>query len=190
MKRHHVVCGFVFLFVLLATTQTQAKTQINLSDQGKVNKRVVFVSRGELLRFANQAGLMVRTIKISKRDLAKLASSGPKGCGCLAVPQEMYEFGFGGCFKDCLIKYSNATVAALCGGACIAAGTGNPVAIGACAACIGIEEWIVAGCSLKCVWYSAKNVAPKIPHNFRRSQTPGENSARLSLNTTSPVSVR
>jgi hypothetical protein len=180
----------VSLFVLLAATQTQAKTQINLSDQGKVNKRVVFVNRGELLRIASQLGVTVSTIKISKRDLTKLASSGPKGCGCLAAPQEMDEFGIGGCFKDCLTRWTSVTVLVFCGGACIAAGSGNPIAIAACATCLGIEEWIVAGCSLKCVWYSTKNVAPKIPHNFRRSQTPGENSARLSLNRTSPVSVR
>jgi hypothetical protein len=189
MKRHHVVCGFVFLFVLLATTQTQAKTQISLSDQGKVNKRVVFVNRGELLRIASQLGVTIRTIKISKRDLAKLANSGPKGCGCLAVPQEMDEFGFGGCFKDCLGKWTSVTLLLFCGGACIAAGTGNPIAIGVCAACLGIEEFIVAACAQKCVWFSTKNVAPKMPRDFRRSETRGGKLAKLSLNPT-PVSTR
>jgi hypothetical protein len=172
----------VALFVLLVTTQTQAKTQINLSDQGKVNKRVVFVNRGELLRIASQLGVTIRTIKLSKRDLAKLANSGPKGCGCVAAPQEMDEFGFGGCFKDCLIRWTSTTALAICGAGCIAAGTGNPVAIAICAACLGVEETIVAGCAMRCVWFSTKNVAPKTPRNFRRLQSPDGNPAKRAVN--------
>src|ERR1043166_2507728 len=114
MKRHYVVWGFVALFVLLATPQAQAKTQISLSDQGKVNKGIVFVTRGQLLRAANQLGLTIRTIRISKRDLAKLASSGPKGCGC--APSEDFAGSGWQCFKDCLaeaqVSYATAVACA------------------------------------------------------------------------------
>jgi hypothetical protein len=187
MKRHHVVCGFAFLFVLLTTMQTQAAVRPSTDNrQFKESKRVVFVSPAEFSRIASRAGVTIRTVKISKRDLAKLASSGPKGCGCIAAPQDVELSGFGGCFYNCLARWANTTAIAICGGGCIAAGTGNPVGIGICAACLGIEEWIVAGCSLKCVWFSSKNIVPKMPPNSRRSQSRNANLARLSLNPTTP----
>jgi hypothetical protein len=117
MKLNNHASVAVALFVLLAATQTQANS-ISLSDQGKVNKRVVFVNRGELY-VCNQAGVMIRTIKISKRDLAKLASSGRKGA-CLPCLKE-WTTGFGGCFSDCTSNTSNTMLIQWYAG--IAAGT-------------------------------------------------------------------
>ena len=191
MKRHHVVCGFALLFVFLATMQTQGAVRSNTDNrQFQESKRVVFVNRAEFSRLASRAGVTIRIIKISKRELVKLASSGPKGCGCVAAPQEVDEFGFGSCFKDCLSRWVSNTALTICAGACIAAGTGNPIGIIGCAACLGISEWIVEGCSLKCVWYSTKNITPKLPHNFRDSKTLSGKLAKLSRNSTPPGPMR
>jgi len=140
MKRHHVVCGFVFLFVLLATTQTQAKTQINISDQGKVNKRVVFVNHDQFLQMANNLGLTVRELKVPRDVLKKLRNVSVKGCGC--------------------------------------------------AACVGIGEWIVAYCGMKCAWQTGYIMdLHKIPltPKLRRSETHAVKRARLSPKPTNPA---
>ena len=80
MKRHHVVCGFALLFVFLATMQTQGAVRSNTDNrQFKESKGVVFVNRAEFSRLASRAGVTIRIIKISKRELVKLASSGPTG---------------------------------------------------------------------------------------------------------------
>jgi hypothetical protein len=56
----------------------------------------------------------------------------------------------GATFGDCLRSWGiNSTTIAGCVGICVAAGTGNPVAIGFCAACLGTGEWIVAYCAAK-----------------------------------------
>lgn len=91
--------------------------------------------------------------KLSSTRLAKRRSISvrTRSCACTSVPGE-WEAG-GGCFTGCLRSWGvNTTTGAACAGACIAAGTGNPVAIGICAGCLGTGEWIVAGCALKCTW--------------------------------------
>src|ERR1051325_6096345 len=151
MKRHYVLFGFAFLLVTFVTAHTQGAVRPNAENrQFKGSKGIVFVSRSEFMRIAKQPGVTIRTIKLSKRDLAKLASSGPKGCGCLAAQEDDLS-GFGSCFRDCLSRYVSNTALTICAGSCIAAGTGNPIGIILCAACLGIGEWLVEGCSLKCV---------------------------------------
>jgi hypothetical protein len=182
MKRHQVYIGFAVLFVFFTATQTQARIQPNPnSGQDKGSKGIVFVNQSQLSQIAKNFGVKVHTFKISKHDLVKLASSGPKGCGC-ALEEEA-----GGgwtCFKDCVRSWNPNLVIGICAGACIGVGTGNIVAIAVCAACLGIEEWIVIGCATDCAFYSTRNVAPKtpLPPNLRGGQKRDGSSARLTLN--------
>ncbi len=175
MKRHYVLFGFMALCVLLATRQAQAKTQISLSDQGTVNKRVVFVNRDQFLRMAHSLGLTVRELKVTKDVLKRLPNATVKGCGCGALAEE----GGNGlrCFKDCLQEagVSYTTVIA-CGALCEATLVG-------CAVCVGVGEWIVMGCSLWCAWQPIitkdTHKTPLTP-NQRRAETHAVNVASLS----------
>jgi len=192
MKRHHVWCGFVVLFVLLASTQTQARIQSNPNiGQNKESKGVVFVNHDQLLQIANSRGVKVHMFKISKNYLAKLAASGPKGCGCALEDTE----GPGGwpCLSDCLVSYgvTVATVAA-CAGACVAAGAGNPVGLWFCAVCVGVGDVIMFACSMKCSGLLTQNVPSKVPlrPSLRRDQTRGGNSTRVRLNQNQSGSLR
>src|SRR5436190_18241008 len=161
MKRHHVGCGFVVLFVLLATTQTQARIQPNPNiSQNKGSKGVVFVNRDQLLQMANGRGVKVLTFKISKHELAKLAASGPKRCGCAV---EDLAPGGSSCMKDCFADWginpgSVADCASICG-----LGMVNPVAAFLCAVCLGAGEAIVIACAVRCSSQLTQNVAPKTP---------------------------
>ena len=191
MKRHHVWYGFVVLFVLLATTQTQARIQPNPNiSQNKVNKGIVFVNRDQLLQIAKNLGVTVHTVKISKPDLAKLAASRRKGCGC-ALEDEFA--GGNNCILDCLVD-SGVTVPAVagCAGACIAAGSGNVVALWFCAMCTSAGDVIMLKCQLRCLGWISQNVAPKTPRapNLRHVPTRGGNSAKVRLTTTRSASLR
>ena len=187
MKRNHVWYGFVVLFVLLATTQTQAGIQPNPNiSQNKASKGIVFVNRDQLLQIANSRGLKVLTFKLSKHDLKKLAASRPKGCGCA-----LEEFAGGNnCILDCL-QESGVTVPAVggCAAACIAAGSGNVVALWFCAMCTTAGDLIMLRCQLRCLGWIAQNVAPKTP-NLRHAPTRGGNSAKVRLTTTRSASLR
>lgn len=80
--------------------------------------------------------------------LAKLVTA----CGCTAAALQDSD-GFGSCLKGCLASWGvNPANITACAGVCVVAGTGNPVGIGLCAACVGTTEWIVGGCAMKCVW--------------------------------------
>lgn len=58
-----------------------------------------------------------------------------------------------GSFASCLSAWGiNSTTITVCAGACVAAGTANPVGIAVCAACLGTAEWIVVGCAMRSVW--------------------------------------
>jgi hypothetical protein len=140
-----VVCTSMF-----AAKTTPAKDGMLNSVQMKLSGGVVLVNRQQLLQLAKSLGLKVYTFKGSKPDARKLSSSNPNGCGCSLVQDSD---GFGGCFTRCLqswgISYASAVA---CGGACVGASAGNPIAIAVCAACLGTGEWIVLGCSLNCAW--------------------------------------
>ena len=191
MKRNHVYFGFAVLFVLFTMTQTQARVQPNPNiGQNKGSKGIVFVNQRQLLQIANSHGVKVHTFKISKQYLAKLAASGPKGCGCALL--EEAGGGAARCFKECLEGWVSNTEIVICGAACIASGTGNPVGIAICAACLGIGEWIVVGCAAYCAYYATENLAPKapLPPNLRGRQKRGGNSAQLTLNSIRSGSLR
>jgi hypothetical protein len=190
MKRHYLYIGSAVLFVLFTTAQTQARIQPNPNiSQNKGIKGIVFVNRDQLLQFANSRGVKVLTFKISKDDLKKLAASGPKGCGCALQDVELG--GGGSCITSCL-EDSGVTIpaSAACAGACIAAGTGNPVALWFCAACTGAGDLIMLKCQLRCLGLITQNVAPKKPQpRNRHVPTRAENSAKVRL-TTQSASLR
>ena len=191
MKRHHVWCGFVVLFVLMATTQTQARIQPNPNiSQNKGSKGIVFVTRDQLLQIAKNLGVTVHMVKTSKHNLAKLPASGPKWCGC-ALEDELA--GGENCIMKCLVEsgVSTATVAA-CAGACIAAGSGNPVALWFCAVCTSAGDAIMLKCQLRCLGLITQNVKPKtpLPPNLRHGPTRGGNSAKVRLTTARSASLR
>jgi hypothetical protein len=191
MKRNHVYFGFAVLFVLFTTMQTQARIQPNPNNgQNKGSKGIVFVNQRQLLQIANSRGVKVQTFRISKRDLVKLAASGPKGCGCAL------EEGFAGgenCILDCLVQ-SGISVPAVggCAGACIAAGSGNVVALWFCAMCTSAGDLIMLKCQLRCLGWLSQNVVPKTPRapNLRHVPTRGGNSAKVRLTTTQSASLR
>ena len=194
MKRNHAYFGFAVLFVLFTTMQTQARIQPNPNNgQNKGSKGVVFVNQRQLLQIANSLGVKVLTIKVSKHELAKLAASGPKGCGCAL--EDLDGGGGWGCMKPCLEREGvSAGTLAVCVGSCIAAAdTFNPVAVWVCAMCAGIGDVIVFTCAVRCSpGRIAQNVAPKVPlrANLRREQTRGSNSAQVRLNTIRSGSLR
>jgi hypothetical protein len=192
MKRNHVYFGFAVLFVIFTTMQTQARVQPNPNiGQNKGSKGIVFVNRDRLLQIANSRGVKVQTFRISKRDLAKLAASGPKGCGCA-----LEEFGGAGgwpCLRDCLVDNGvNTGAVAACAGACIAAGSGNVVALWFCAVCVGVGDVIMLDCQLKCAGLISQNAAPKVPlrPSLHRVQTRGGNSAKVGFNPARSGSLR
>lgn len=89
--------------------------------------------------------------RINNSASSKRRAKSARSICCACAPTDEWEAG--GCFSSCLRSWGvNTTTGAACAAACIAAGTGNPVAIGICAGCLGTGEWIVAGCAMKCAW--------------------------------------
>jgi hypothetical protein len=166
MTRHRFLLGFAVLSIslLVVSIETQAKV---LSKNSKRELRVSSTARDALGRTS--------IVKVIRRDAAssKRSATRRSTCACSCrVNQD--EFDATGCFGSCLRSWGvNVTNGTYCVGVCVAAGTGNPVAIGVCAACLGTAEWIVAGCSLKCVWGRALTAvdAVKQPHTHRPPNT-------------------
>lgn len=137
------------VLVALSVTNEAAARNVNVSAFSP--NRILLMDRQALLRMASHYGLMIRRLRISSNEKANLAELASKGCGCAAAQNGQDDFG--SCFSGCLATWHvNQTTVLACGGTCSVAGTGNPVAIGLCAACLGVGEWIVAGCAMKCVY--------------------------------------
>ena len=146
MMRKSMLIVIGALLVALSVANEAAARDIKLPAG-----RVLLIDRQDLLQIANRYGLTVRRLKMSPDEKTRLANLRSKGCGC-AVAQDDAD-GFGSCMKRCLTGYGiPASVALACGGACLSAGGGNPVGIGICVACLGTEEYIVAGCAMYCAW--------------------------------------
>ena len=142
-----VVIGVVL--VSLSVSNKAAARDVRLSNQ--FPNRPVLMDRADLLKLASRYGLTIRRIKVSPDLKSRLIKSGPKGCGCGIVQDDLD--GFGSCFKNCLSSWGiNQTTVIACGVTCTAAGTGNPIGIALCAGCLGVGEWIVAGCAMSCSW--------------------------------------
>jgi len=96
-----------------------------------------------------------------------------KGCGC-AVPED--ETGWS-CMKGCLVEWGVPSSVVL---GCAIACASN---LYACIACLGTAEYIVAGCTMYCVYYLAKTAEPAAPltPKLGAAQTRSTHAAKLSL---------
>jgi hypothetical protein len=191
MIRHRVLVGLGVLFVSLGlmSTQTQAKVQTTFdSGHYKGTKGVVFMNQEELLRMAKSSGLkvhMVKFIKLSKHELEKLAKLSSSGCGCAAPVEDTDATGWS-CVKGCLSTWGVPdTMIWACAASC---GMGLPQCIG----CLGVAEYIVAGCAMYCAWaplYSDNRPATPLRHNLR-VPTRSTQQAKLSPRAADVASLR
>lgn len=143
----------ISMTVLLLSAFVTAQAATNGSDAQRVrNTRPnVALSLNPNLITGKSARLNPRTPKLSRRARARLANLVSRGCGCVTQDAS----GLGACWRTCLSSWGVSTTTILaCAGFCVGAGTGNPVGIALCAACLGTGEWIVTGCALYCAWGS------------------------------------
>jgi len=149
MKTYRIAISLTVL--LLSTFVTAQAARNEVATRGVRNGRLnVALSLSPNLSTGKISRLKLRMPALSRRARARLATLVSRGCGCaLAQEQEV----FGSCWRTCVMSWgvSYGTLSA-CGGACIAASTGNPIAIAVCAGCVGTAEWILAGCALYCSW--------------------------------------
>ena|SRR5688500_15206632 len=163
MARYRLLLGFAVLSVALlgGSIETQAKIR-SVTRNNPLKVEHSSVNGASLLRTRKS-----RTLKEKSKALRVGAS---KACACACPLVQDLAGGFGSCFSDCL--YSAGVTrekAAACLTICVAAGTGNPVGIAVCAACLGIGEWIAGYCGLKCAWNSTFSPDDG-PVSRRRSQ--------------------
>ena len=148
MARYRLLFGFAVLSVSLFVVSIETEAKV-LSNRKNRDLKVGSLNHDMLARARTRVRRDSRTLsKLRSKTLRHLSS---KAC---ATIQELS--GFGGCFGGCLRSWNlNYGTGTTCGAVCGLAATGNPVAIGVCAACVGTAEWIVAGCAMKCVWSSS-----------------------------------
>jgi hypothetical protein len=156
MKPFRFLLGLAVLSLSVFFTAVETRAEVRLVDKLEVKDPSASAS---LLRAPKS-----RTAKEKSKALRRSAS---KACACSMVDELD---GGGSCFSNCLVSWGvTREKAAGCLTVCVAAGTGNPVAIAVCAACLGTAEWIAGYCGLRCAWNSA--FAPEDgPISKRRSQ--------------------
>jgi hypothetical protein len=151
MKTYRIAITVTVL--LLSTFVTAQAARNESATRGVRNGRLnVALGLSPNLSTGKISRLKLRMPPLSRRARARLATLVSRGCGCaLAQDQDV----FGSCWRTCVMSWgvSYSTIVA-CGGSCIGAATGNPIAIAVCAACVGTSEWVLAGCALYCSWGS------------------------------------
>lgn len=149
MKPFRFLLGFAVLCssLLVVSIETEAKV---LSKPNTRDMRGVSTGR-DALSLVRKTRARFHGPTLSKRKSQTLQRLWSRANPCVVIPDDLE--GFSGCFAGCLrswgLDYKSGTA---CGTLCVAAATGNPVAIVGCAACLGTAEWIVGGCAMKCVW--------------------------------------
>ena len=145
MARYRLLFGFAVLSVSLFVVSIETEAKV-LSNRNNRDFKVGSLNHDVLARARKGVRRDSRTLSKQRSKTLRPVSS-----NACATIQEYG--GFGGCFGGCLRSWNvNYGTGTTCGAVCVVAATGNPVGIGVCAACLGTAEWIVAGCSLKCVW--------------------------------------
>lgn len=149
MARYRLLFGFAVLSVSLVVVSIETEAKV-LSNRNNRDFKVGSLNHDVLARARKRVRRDSRTLsKQRSKTLRHLSSN-----ACATIQEEFG--GSGGCFGSCLrswnLNYGSGTT---CGAVCGLAATGNPVAIGVCAACVGTAEWIVGGCAMKCVWSSS-----------------------------------
>lgn len=165
MKLRHLLFGFTVFSLSLLTTavDTNAREQLR-SQRDQRTTANSFTNNASLRLVSAKSKNRDRAGRISKRVFAKLVAAAIKRCGC-ATPAEDSEFSMG-CFTTCLRNNGvNVVGLATCAGGCRL----NPVA---CAACLGVGEWVVLGCLQYCVWRDVLSyVEDGVASNQRRPST-------------------
>jgi hypothetical protein len=157
--------------VLVSLTVSNKATARDVSLSNKLPNRVILMDQHDLMRFASRYGLTIRRLKVSPDLNARLRKLASKGCGCGLAPDDDDYFG---CFKSCLSSWGiNQSTVLACGGVCISAGSGNLVGVALCAGCLGIGEWIVAGCAMSCAWHPGSgNIGDVLGKNLKHRASP------------------
>ena len=159
MTRRRILSGVSILVIsLFWMIQAPAQSLVKGALTAKTSEAV---NRHDQLQTTRASLVAARTGSLSVRVRTRLRTLVVKGCGCTLAPQDGDD-AFGNCWQRCLNRSGISTTTVIaCGGVCVSAGTGNPVALGLCAACLGTGEWIVAGCAMYCVWTRSDNLTDK-----------------------------
>ena len=159
MTRRRILSGVSVLVIsLFWMIEAPGKSLVSGGLTAETSKAV---NGQDQLRTTTGSLVAGRTGSLSVRVRTRLRTLVVKGCGCTLAPQDGDD-AFGGCWQRCLNRSGISTTTVIaCGGVCVSAGTGNPVALGLCAACLGTGEWIVAGCAMYCVWSRGDNLTDK-----------------------------
>ncbi len=151
MTKRRILSGVVLVISLFWIVEAPGKSLVNDARIAEASEAMNRQNQLQTYRGSLVAG---RTRSLSTRVRIRLRSLAAKGCGCALTPDDGETFGT--CWQTCLRRAGISTTTVIaCGGVCASAGTGNPVAIGICAGCLGTGEWIVAGCAMYCVWSRA-----------------------------------
>jgi hypothetical protein len=151
MARYRFLLGFAVLSASLLFSAVETKAKV-LSNHNR-DMKSISIGRGPLARAGKaKTKLYVPTSLARKSKPARQLAS--KACTNAMMQDELEAFGgcFGGCLRSWGLDYKSGTA---CGSMCVLAGSGNPIGIAGCAACLGTAEWIIAGCAMKCVWSSS-----------------------------------
>lgn len=137
------------LLLLVVSIETEAKV---LSKHNKRGVTVRSVNNDTLLR-TNDAKERHNNRRASPKQKLRTLLKLSKACNCNCTTLQDEWGGFGSCFGSCLQSWgvSSSRITA-CMGLCVAASTGNPFGIVACVTCLGVTQWTVEWCALKCAW--------------------------------------
>ena len=148
MKAYRFLLGLAVLSVALFVVSI--RTEAKVLNHNKITNPSVIHDKPWPTKDAKQTNR-----RASPKEKIKTLRNISKACNCnCTMPQELG--GFGSCFGSCLqnLGVSSARILA-CTGLCVAAATGNPFGIVACVTCLGVTQWTVEYCGMKCAWGNA-----------------------------------
>lgn len=147
MTRRLLVLLAVFCGLAFAATKAPAKDLDRRSDQTTNYAESVLASEQHLLQKAKTLRFSIRLVRLHPRQKAKVEKVALKRCGCMMAVEDTAG-GYATCMESCMRRWGmSAMSVATCIGICT-----NPATLPGCAACAGVQEWIVMGCAQYCVW--------------------------------------
>ena len=169
-----LLISFGVIFLLSMTRSTNAKPKANLPANLITSNSAAHSADAKEAR-----RILIRLINRKAKGNSKATVRLPAACNCAVAPDDADGFGscFGGCLQSWGISYGSLTT---CTAICGLAATGNPVGIAGCAACLGTAEWIVMGCSLRCLYQDSRwGLLDQV--KSRRLRTRGLQQAKLTV---------